>query len=252
MSAYDTSVPEFLVPTTAPLPAVIEHKMRYVFASKSIRGEYVLDVACGSGYGSVFLCRSVQEYVGVDISMRALKYAKAFYKNEHVNLVRADACHLPFETEAFDAITTFETIEHIKRADLFVSECARVLRENGDLLCSTPNAASHPDNWKSPYHLKEYSLNELATLLSTNFNHISFFGQYWVNRTLVNIVKLLSKLNRSVSLRIKYAAKMLAFARQSENDLTNKFRVEPLYAPSLVPSCLFVIASKRKSGSLRT
>jgi SAM-dependent methyltransferase len=48
----------------------------------------------------------------------------------------------PFPDGHFDAVISLATIEHIIHLDHFLSECRRILRENGHLYLSTPNYAS--------------------------------------------------------------------------------------------------------------
>jgi SAM-dependent methyltransferase len=92
----------------------------------------------------------------------------------------------PFDDEAFDTVVSLETIEHSVDPAGFVAESARVLAPTGRLIISTPllatTSAAPPSN---PYHVREYTWEELGTLLSSRFNilerwtQVSVAGAAW-------------------------------------------------------------------------
>lgn len=53
-----------------------------------------------------------------------------------VDLV-ADGCHLPFDDAAYQVAVSTETLEHVKRPWLFVSELARVIGRGGWVILTT-------------------------------------------------------------------------------------------------------------------
>lgn len=55
---------EFVVPNKTPYATYQEHINRYVFASNFVMNKIVLDVACGTGYGSNCLLKSAKMVVG--------------------------------------------------------------------------------------------------------------------------------------------------------------------------------------------
>ncbi len=69
---------------------------------------------------------------------------------------------LPIETGTIDAVSAFEIIEHFKFGpQLFVSECNRILKQDGALVLSTPNICSakamvHAIEGHSPCDCREY------------------------------------------------------------------------------------------------
>lgn len=138
-------------------------RSRYSFAKKYIRNkDKVLDAACGTGYETIG--------VGIDNDPEAIAFAKSHYKAE---FVVASVLDMPFESNSFDVVTSFETIEHVD-ANKFLTEVKKVLKRNGTLILSTPRE-NGPSN--SPYHIKEFTAKELEILLKRYFKSVKLFGQ---------------------------------------------------------------------------
>ena len=149
---------ERLVPEEAVEASLQEHVARYRFARERVRGR-VLDVACGTGYGTAMLGA-----VGVDVSLDALRYAR----RHPARYVAADAARLPFGRGDFDAVVSFETIEHVADPARFVAECVRVLKPGGRLLVSTPNRELWSPRSPKPlqrHHVKEFTKREFLEVL---------------------------------------------------------------------------------------
>ena len=159
---------------------------RYRFAGSLVSGKVVLDVACDRGYGTAHLLRSgARRVVGVDISERALDYARQQSFHQGINFIRAEASRLPFKEGSFQVIVSFETLEHLTESDKFLSEVARNLSQSGFFILSTPNRRVFSPFFRSSYsplHQKEYTLGELVALLRRYFARIDFFGQKPISR----------------------------------------------------------------------
>ena len=128
----------------------------------------VLDIACGLGYGSALLANICTEVIGADIDPKAITMAADNYSAlNNVRFVVADCQRLSFDDEYFDAVVSFETIEHVN-AHSYLTEIRRVLKPNSTLILSTPqNAIGHiPVN---PHHVLEYSLTGIKNLVSQYF-----------------------------------------------------------------------------------
>lgn len=157
-----------------------EHRSRYHFASDLSRDAHVLDIACGTGFGGeILLDHGAASVTGVDIERDALLRAKAKAPaRQHV--VQADGTRLPFVTDSFDTVVSFETLEHIEDASGLIAELGRVLRPHGTLMLSTPNALhTRPVDGRprNPFHVKEYLPSELSRLLSSHFQSVTLLGQ---------------------------------------------------------------------------
>ena len=105
----------------------MQHLERYRFARELLKpGQKVLDIACGTGYGTDILLKHGCEVIGADIDDGILEEAKK--KWNHSDFRAADVLNLPFEKGAFDAVVSFETIEHVTDGKRFLSEMKKVLK----------------------------------------------------------------------------------------------------------------------------
>lgn len=100
-----------------------EHLNRYKFASEYIQDKKVLDIGCGTGYGTALLALKAKKIVGVDIdiSKEAINYAKNNYSKKNIEFYVGNATNLNFlKDEEFDAIVSFETIEHMRQSNIYL------------------------------------------------------------------------------------------------------------------------------------
>jgi SAM-dependent methyltransferase len=156
-----------------------EHWHRYHFAAKLVAGSEVLDVACGAGYGSALLARQALHVVGADISAETIEHARLAYPAPNLEFRQADCTALPFADASFDAVVSFETIEHIAAQEKFLDEVRRVLRPEGLFVLSSPNKLEYSDRrgFSNEYHVRELYRAELAALLEPRFPNVRWFGQ---------------------------------------------------------------------------
>jgi SAM-dependent methyltransferase len=169
--------PERIVPEETSAGIIALHVKRYAFALPWCEGREVLDVACGVGYGTAVLAAAAARVVGGDIDEAAIAYARERYGGSNVEFAVLDATALPFENASFDAVCSFETIEHLHNPEALVDEASRVLRPTGTFLVSTPQAerTTHvPDN---PYHCLEYAREDFERVLAAQFESVELYGE---------------------------------------------------------------------------
>jgi len=169
--------PERIIPDETSAGIIALHLKRYAFALPWCEGREVLDVACGVGYGTAVLAKAAARVVGGDIDEASISYARERYGGTNVEFAVLDAAALPFEDASFDAVCSFETIEHLHKPEALVDEASRVLRPTGAFLVSTPRAerTTHaPDN---PFHCLEYAREDFERVLGTRFESVDLYGE---------------------------------------------------------------------------
>lgn len=127
---------ERVVPGKTPPFLVLEHLVRYRFAARFTSGLKVLDVGCGTGYGTAILAETASLTIGVDSAPEAIHYAHRAYRRTHLSYTLADCRALPFRDRSFELAVLFEVIEHIREQDRCLSELRRVLSPDGILILS--------------------------------------------------------------------------------------------------------------------
>ena len=92
-------------------PYLRSHLNRYLLAKKMLsKNDRVLDLACGTGYGTAMLSSRAKHVFGVDLSKRAIWFAKRRYQKSNVEFQTGDF----FDSFGkYDVVVSFETLEHI-------------------------------------------------------------------------------------------------------------------------------------------
>jgi len=241
---------------------------RYAFAAKFIKDKIVLELGCGAGFGANYLAkRGSKLVVAGDISEEALGHCHRYSGKQGLEFVRLDATKLLFPADSFDVIIAFELIEHLKQYEDFLSECKRVLTDDGVLICSTPNKKITSPVFNKPlfkHHIKEFSLDELTSLVQSYFSNVSVYGQrfltkrskfewqmrsmggYFFERTLGN--RMMARMVGSILFRRDYRA-----IRVEEDNIDEKLEITSEVRPytsesQLTPGDIIVVATK--SGQL--
>jgi dolichol-phosphate mannosyltransferase len=107
-------------------------RRRHRIAISWARGaDRVLDIGCGSSV----IIQSLNNAVGMDVSMGKLR----FLRRRGIELVRGSAFSLPFRDDAFDCVISSQVIEHIPYDDVLFTEIKRVLAPGGLLIIGTPD-----------------------------------------------------------------------------------------------------------------
>jgi ubiquinone/menaquinone biosynthesis C-methylase UbiE len=168
---------ERIDPTSVPVGVLTVHRVRYEFAVPYCRGKRVLDAACGAGYGSDLLASIARRVTGLDLDFGATVHARSHYRRAGLGFALGDAMDLPFADASFDAIVSFETIEHLPDVERYLREVHRVLVPGGRYLVSTPQMKRTTRRPKNPHHVVEFSAKDFVSLLSANFSNVEVWGQ---------------------------------------------------------------------------
>jgi len=156
-----------------------EHWHRYAWAQRLVGDLDVLDCACGEGYGSRILGDAARSVTGVDIDSASIDHARRRYGRDGLEFIRASALDLPFEDDRFDAVVSFETLEHLAEHDELMTEFRRVLRPGGFLLMSSPDKKTYSDDtgFENEFHVRELYRDQFEDLLARHFPNYRLYGQ---------------------------------------------------------------------------
>jgi ubiquinone/menaquinone biosynthesis C-methylase UbiE len=170
-----------------------EHLARYLFAAERAAGKVVVDCACGDGTCARLMAPRARHVYGFDLSDEAVSDARARTDRPNLSFTAADATALPLPKDTADLYVSLETIEHLPDQDAFLREVARVLKPEGEFICSTPDRAVYsPGNTLSSqpwnrFHLREYTQAEFTELLERYFERVELYGQNPKSPSLVAI-----------------------------------------------------------------
>ncbi len=178
---------ERLLPGAPDHESATEHLHRYAFAREVLRGRDVLDLACGEGYGAALLAQTARSVIGVDIDEQAVRAAREKYRRENLEFRTGSATAVPLEAGAVDAVTSFETLEHLREHEEMLREFKRVLRPGGMLVISTPERAEYTEaaQYQNPFHVGELRRAEFLELLRRHFAQFALLGQNSVQGSLL-------------------------------------------------------------------
>lgn len=116
-----------------PRPILVE------FVEKGfIKKGKALDICCGAGTNTVYLAENGFEVTGIDISSKAIEYAKkkAQQAKVKINFMSQNFINLPFEDEEFDFIFDMGCFHHVEIEDRtkFIKGVHRVLKKDGSYM----------------------------------------------------------------------------------------------------------------------
>lgn len=144
------------------------------------KGGKLLDVGCATGYFLEVAKEEGFDVFGVDVSPFAVELAKKRLGKDRIHL--GDLEGSKFETDFFDVVAMFQTVEHLPDPTATLIEVRRVLRPAGLLVVATPHQGGVLEkllgkNWfgykpkEHPYYFNRKSLKDI--LEKAGFKEIS-------------------------------------------------------------------------------
>jgi len=108
---------------------------------RPLRGLSILDVGCGGGLVCEPLCRLGAAVTGIDATAESVRAAEAHAKAMRLAIeYRCAAAEELYEAgERFDAVVSFEVIEHVADRELFLEALCGLIAPGGALALSTLN-----------------------------------------------------------------------------------------------------------------
>lgn len=161
-----------------------EHLHRYEEAGKIIHlpNAKILDIACGSGFGSHYLAHLGHHVIGGDLSYDTVLDCASKYKANNLEFKQIDGTQMPFENDFFDVVISFETIEHTTEFQKMLNEFKRVVKKDGLIILSTPNFLINSPGGViiNKYHTQEWVYEDFLKILNSTYSQVNLMGQEYV------------------------------------------------------------------------
>ena len=142
--------------------------LAYHRAADIVEGD-ILEIGTGMGYGVEIIAPRAKRFISIDKDL-----PQNILQLENVEYFDMEVPPIDFENCSFDAVVSFQVIEHIEEDIEFVREVARVLRPGGKFVVSTPNAPMSLT--RNPWHVREYNADELRNILECHFSKVTAYG----------------------------------------------------------------------------
>lgn len=137
-----------------------------------------LDCGCGEGYGTAWLKKQGINIIGLDYSQQAVNVTHL--QSSKIEVIMGDVNSLPIKPNSFESIISFELIEHLEDSTSYLSNICQTLKATGIFIGSTPIKKENRYKNGKPkniFHKREYSIDEIKTLLKKYFGSVQLFGQ---------------------------------------------------------------------------
>ncbi len=137
----------------------------------------ILDIACGSGYGSFMLAQRFPHInvVGADYDRTALRYAEGHFTLPNLSFKFGDVAlwDKTIGQNVFDCIISYETIEHVPHREIMMENLVNHMSDDGMFLMTTPCGWEENllrPRW--PMHKIEYSSASLYDFMKRYFTTV--------------------------------------------------------------------------------
>jgi 2-polyprenyl-3-methyl-5-hydroxy-6-metoxy-1,4-benzoquinol methylase len=149
----------------------------YEYIAVSTRYKKVLEVGCGNGVGSAILAQGRQNgIVASDIAANNVKFAKCLYPWIAFCIINVERA---FGFYDYDDVVAVEVLEHVADPKAAIKNMVDAAKER--VWISTPNGSNKPRPPENPYHVCEYTPDEVLHMLFLNsrVSHVSIMN--WDN-----------------------------------------------------------------------
>lgn len=145
---------ERVVPGKTGVVNLQKHITRYNLALMHCVKKDVLDLSCGTGYGSYLMGLVANKVVGVDISREAIDFAVSNFVKDNVWFVQKDI--LDLNLTPADTVVSFETIEHFKNIEAIQEKLNNLVKPGGSIIYSVPLY----ENYENKHHFHKFDLKK--------------------------------------------------------------------------------------------
>lgn len=159
------------------------HKWRYEEAALYLHNKTVLDVGCGTGYGSFIMSDIAQSVIALDDSKEAIQVGLNHYAKQNISFVCADFLEYPIPV-GIEVVVSFENIEHIENTDAYFAKLKAINPQAIILSCphiTTPIGGNQ-------FHYRHYGMDELVNRMNEIGYKIKRAELRWFGNGLCNFI----------------------------------------------------------------
>jgi demethylmenaquinone methyltransferase/2-methoxy-6-polyprenyl-1,4-benzoquinol methylase len=108
------------------------------------KGDYVVEIGCGTGFTTDEIVRRVGEQNVVAIDLTPEQMRKAIARFSSLAFIRGDAENLPLKSSIFDAAISAGSIEYWPNPQRGIEEMVRVTKSGGKVVILAPRKPGNP------------------------------------------------------------------------------------------------------------
>jgi len=179
-SSHNESIISQFTKQAIPFTKLSEHSNEYGLElmfelAKPMKGDTVLDVACGPGIVACELAKFVSHVTGIDITPAMIEQAKQMQKERKLDNISwkiGDILTLPFDDSSFTLVITRYSIHHLIDPQKVLDEMIRVCKQDGRIVIIdvTPeydkiDEYNKVEKLRDPSHVKAFTFKELMRLM---------------------------------------------------------------------------------------
>lgn len=140
----------------------------------------IADMGCGEGFGlkNMAIKKIGKEYLGLDVSKKALRLAKEM--NPEFKYVHGDIYKTPFEDNKFDLVVCSEVLEHLKKPEVAIKEIKRISKKY--ILITVPY-----EPW---FRILNFLRGKYLETWGNHPEHINWWGEKGIKKLVKKYIKI--------------------------------------------------------------
>lgn len=121
---------------------IVKRRFRLTVERVSLDKKKILDFGCGNGAQTVLFANLNCNIDALDIDSHELAVFDEYIRNNQITNITThlyDGGQIPFPSNHFDIVLSYEVLEHVKNQSSTLKEIYRILKDDGELIITVPN-----------------------------------------------------------------------------------------------------------------